>query len=346
VPIETYFGKPNDAYARARVDLVSGTIEQQRGRLNIRNRTMFGDYDRGYQNYVPGAVNATKTFVALTAYNNATKRRNFFNQTDFTSYASTGSIRHVLLAGTEFGRQLTDNFRQTGFFNNVATTIQVPYQNPMISTPIVFRQSATDADNHLKTSLAAAYAQDQIEISTKLQFVAGLRFDYFDLHFQNNRNDDKLRRIDRLVSPRFGVVYKPLTAISLYATHSVSYLPSSGDQFSSLTVVTQQVKPEQFKNYEAGAKWDARRNLTLTAALYRQDRTNTRATDPNDPAKILQTGRQRTSGFEAEVSGAVTRAWSLAGGYAFRTRGLSVRQQPRRQARQSVSAASDVHALE
>jgi len=64
-------------------------------------------------------------------------------------------------------------------------------------------------------------------------------------------------------------------------------------------------------------KWDARRNLSLTTAVYRQDRTNTRATDPNDPTRILQTGKQRTSGFEAEVSGNLTRAWNLAGGYAY-----------------------------
>jgi len=79
--------------------------------------------------------------------------------------------------------------------------------------------------------------------------------------------------------------------------------------------VTQQVKPESFTNYEVGAKWDVRDNLTVTTALYRQDRTNTRSTDPNDPTRILQTGSQRTSGFEAGINGIVTRSWTIAGGY-------------------------------
>ena len=39
-----------------------------------------------------------------------------------------GAIRHTLLAGAEVGRQLTDNFRNTGFFNNTATSILVPYR--------------------------------------------------------------------------------------------------------------------------------------------------------------------------------------------------------------------------
>jgi len=317
VPISTYYGDPNQSDVRARVDLLSGLFEKQIGKLNIRNRTQFGDYDRFYQNFVPGAVNAARTLVALSAYNNATKRRNTFNQTDLTYTLSTGKIRHTLLGGMELGRQSTDNFRNTGFFNNITTSIQAPYENPTISTPATFRQSATDANNHLLTNVAATYVQDQVSVSRYVELLAGVRFDYFDLRFHNNRNGDNLRRIDRLASPRAGIVIKPLTPLSLYASYGVSYLPSSGDQFSSLTNITQQVKPEKFTNYEVGAKWDIRRNLTLTGALYRQERTNTRATDPNDPTRIVQTGSQRTNGVELGVNGNFTRKWQIVGGYAY-----------------------------
>jgi catecholate siderophore receptor len=94
-------------------------------------------------------------------------------------------------------------------------------------------------------------------------------------------------------------------------------LPSSGDQFSSLTTITQQVKPERFSNYEIGAKWDIDRYLSLTTAVFRLDRTNTRATDPNDPARIVQTGSQRTNGFELGANGSITRTWTIAGGYGY-----------------------------
>ncbi|MBV9960556.1 MAG: TonB-dependent siderophore receptor [Acidobacteria bacterium] len=315
--ISTFFGNPKDSRVRADVHLLSGMFERQMGRFTLRNRTLFGDYDRFYQNYVPGAVTADKTRVALSAYNNATQRRNLFNQTDLIFSANTGSIRHTFLLGAEVGRQLTDNFRNTGFFNNTATSILVSYDNPTISTPVTFRQAATDANNHLKTNLAAAYAQDQLELSRYVQVVAGLRFDYFDLQFHNNRNGEDLRRIDRLVSPRVGVVVKPVQPLSIYANYSVAYLPSSGDQFSSLTTITQQVEPEKFTNYEFGVKWDVRRYLTLTSALYRQNRTNTRATDPNNPTAIVQTGSSRTNGFELALNGSVTRKWIVAGGYAF-----------------------------
>ena len=316
-PISTYFGNPKDSYVRATVNLASAVVEHNAGRFNIRNQTLFGDYDRSYQNYVPGAVTADKSQVAISAYNNDVQRRNLFNQTDVTFAVSTGSIKHTFLAGVEAGRQLTDTLRNTGFFNNTTTSVLAPYANPTINTPITFRPNSTDANNHVKLNLGAVYVQDQIELSRYVQVIAGVRYDYYDLHFHNNRNGEDLRRIDRLVSPRAGLVVKPISTVSIYGSYAVSYLPSSGDQFSSLTSITQQVKPENFKNYEFGVKWNVRPHLMIASSVYRQDRTNTRAIDPADPSRIVQTGSQRTNGFELGVNGSINRIWSVAGGYAY-----------------------------
>ncbi len=317
VPITTYYGNSDNSNVHANVNLLSGLVEHRSGSWTIRNRTMLGNYDRGYQNYVPGAVTADKSQVALTAYNNATTRSNLFNQTDAVYVGTMGHIHHTLLTGAEIGQQLTDNFRNTGYFNNLTTSILVPYANPSITTPVTFRQSATDADNHLRTNLGALYVQEQIELTSQVQVIAGLRGDRFDLTYHNNRNGDTIGRIDNLLSPRAGLVVKPVNQVSLYGTYTVSYLPSSGDQFSSLTVITQALEPEKFTNYEVGAKWDAVPQLSITTALYRLDRTNTRSTDPNNPTLIVQTGSQRTNGYELGATGHLTREWSVAGGYAF-----------------------------
>ena len=317
IPIATFFGNPDESKVRARVNLGSATLEHQAGAVNFRNRTMVGNYDRYYQNFVPGAVTADRLQVPITSYNNATVRLNAFNQSDVTGIRYTGRFRHTLLGGAEFGRQLTDNLRNTGYFNNTATSFLAPLSNPAIAAPITFRPSATDANNRLETQVAATYVQDQIQLSRFAQVVAGLRVDRFDLRYHNNRNSENLRRLDNLISPRAGLVIKPVDRVSIYSSYSVSYLPSSGDQFSSLTTITQQVKPEKFNNYEAGVKWDAARGLSLTGAVYRLDRTNTRSTDPNDPTRIIQTGSQRTNGVEAGVAGSLTRSWRIAGGYAY-----------------------------
>jgi catecholate siderophore receptor len=317
VPIATYFGDPNDSHVGARVNLGSAVIDHEAGPWSIRNHTLIGDYDRGYQNYVPGAVSAGQAQDSLSAYNNATRRQNAINQTDVTYRLAIGRVRHTLLAGVEASRQLTDNFRNTGYFNNTATSILIPLADPLLQTPATFRQSATDANNHLETNVAAAYVQDQVELTRRVQLIAGIRFDHFDLRYHDNRAGTDLRRIDNMPSPRAGVVFKLAPAVSLYGSYSVSHLPSSGDQFSSLTTITVQVKPEQFTNYEGGVKWDATRNLSLTAAVYRLDRTNTRATDPNDATRIIQTGSQRTNGVELGASGSLTRWWKISWGYAY-----------------------------
>jgi catecholate siderophore receptor len=319
VPVDptTYYGNPKDSHVRAGVHLGSALVEHRFDRLTLRNRSLFGDYDRFYQNYVPGATSTDRSTVALTAYNNATQRQNLFNQTDLVSSISTGRIRHTFLLGAEFGRQLTDNFRNTGFFNNSATTLTVPFSSTVTHVPVTYRQSATDADNHLNAKVAATFVQDQVELSPYLQVIGGIRFDRFDLRYHNNRNGDSLSRTDNLVSPRAGLVLKPVTQVSVYGSYSVSYLPSSGDQFSSLTTITQQVKPEKFNNYEGGVKWDVFPSLSIAASGYRLDRTNTRSTDPNDPTRIVQTGSQRTNGFEWSATGMATSQWQIVGGYSY-----------------------------
>jgi catecholate siderophore receptor len=313
----TFFGSPDDSHAFADVNVGTASIEHQAGLFNVRNTTVIGDYDKFYQNVFAGAVNATQTLVALSGYNNATLRRNTFNQTDATGIANTGSIRHTLLIGSEFGRQRSVNFRNTAYFQNSATSLNVPFGNPRVTGPLGFSQSATDADNEATNHVAAVYVQDQVEVSRFLQIVGGVRYDYFTIDFHNNRNGENLSRQDRMVSPRAGIVLKPIAPLSLYTSYSVAYLPSSGDQFSSLTATTQTLRPEKFTNYEVGAKWDVYRSFAVTMAVYRLDRNNTTARDPNNPALTVQTGSQRTKGYEVGVNGNVMSKWRIVGGYAY-----------------------------
>jgi catecholate siderophore receptor len=118
-----------------------------------------------------------------------------------------------------------------------------------------------------------------------------------------------------MVSPRAGLVFKPVEEASLYGTYSVSFLPSSGDQFSSLTATTRTLQPERFINRELGAKWELRPDLSLTTALFRLDRSNSAAPDPLDASRVVQTGATRTTGYEVGLTGQVAPFWQVAGGY-------------------------------
>lgn len=315
--ISSFFGNPAVNYVSARVNSGSASVSHATSSgFNFNNQTRFTSYDKIYQNVLPGTVTADGADVSLSAYNNAQQRKNIFNQTDVTYLARTGSVGHTLLLGAELGRQVTDNFRNTGFFNDTSTTFTTSVISPVISAPVTFRQSATDADNHLTNTTRSIYTQDQIELTDYVQMIAGVRYENFGIRYHNNRNDTNLARNDAMVSPRLGLLLKPIAAASLYANYSVSYLPSAGDQFSSLTDVTKALEPEKFGNLEAGAKWDVADRLALTAAVYRLDRSNTRAPDPNDPSLVVQTGSQRSSGYELGISGQVIPIWGVAGGFS------------------------------
>lgn len=316
-PRSTFFGQRDSSYVTAHVHAASALLEHHAGDVTIRNRSRFNYYDKFYQNVFADAVDATATNVALKGYSNATQRKNLFNQTEAVVAANTGGVRHTLLGGVEVGHQITDNRKNTAYFgSNDATSLSVAFDDPTISSPVTFHPSATDADNHIRTDAVSVYVQDQVELTRYLQLVGGLRAEHFRIAFHDNRDDSHLARSDRMLSPRGGVVVKPVEEVSVYGSYGVSYLPSSGDQFSSLTATTETLEPEQFRNREIGVKWDVLPALALNAAAYRLDRTNTSAKDPNDPSKTVQTGAQRTTGFEVGLAGNVTSSWQTSAAFS------------------------------
>lgn len=318
VPRSRFFGDPERSPVTADVDAITFAIEHQFGNgLILRNRFRYADYDKFYQNIFPGAVNASGTMVQISGYNNATKRQNYFNQTDLTYYFSTGSLQHTLLGGVELARQDTDNRRLTAFFGPNITTRLVPLSAPTINAPVSFAPLASDANNEGRAQVAAFYIQDQIELSPHFQAIVGVRYDRFEVDFTNRQAASTFDVDDNLVSPRFGLIYKPKDTVSIYASYSQSYVPRAGEQLASLTPSNATFDPEKFANYEIGAKWDIRPGLAFTLALYRLDRSNVVIPDPLNAARSLLVNGQRTEGVEVNLTGNITQAWSIIASYAY-----------------------------
>lgn len=316
-PLDRFFGNPDSSYARAKVASADLGVEHRfNGRTTLRAQGRLTAYDKFYQNVVPGVVDTAGTRVNLSAYNAALDRTNLFSQTELSIRFATVRMPQTILVGVEAGRQATDNQRLTGYFNGTATTLSVPFDTPTVRTPVAFRPSTTDANSHVVVTSASLYTQSQLSLTAKLQATLGVRLERFDLRHLNNRTGQRLDRKDDVLSPRVGVVYKPVIPVSLYSTYSVSSLPSSGDQFSGLTATTQTLEPERFGNREFGIKWDLRPDLTLATAAYRLARTNSAAPSALDPGVIVQTGRQVTTGYEVSLNGRVVHGWDVAGAFA------------------------------
>jgi catecholate siderophore receptor len=313
-----FVGNPDASRSSITVDGANVQLAYDNGHgFTFRSHSRAFRYDKFYQNvFASSAVNAAGTQFALGAYNDAVDRRSLFTQNDAVWKAERGAVRSTLLVGTELSRQRSDNVRNTGFFNNTATTATVPVTAPTTGTPVTFRQSATDASNDATATAASAFVQEQLYLGKYVQLVGGLRQDRFNIDVLNRRSGTRLARVDHMLSPRGGLIVTPLPTLSLYASQSVSFLPSTGDQFTALSVTTQTLRPERFRNQEVGVKWDVVPEFAVTAAYFGLDRTNTTAPDPNDVTRLVQSGHQRTTGAELGVQGSPIDGWSVTGGLA------------------------------
>lgn len=117
------------------------------------------------------------------------------------------------------------------------------------------------------------------------------------------------------------LLYKPVEALSFYASYSTSSNPS-GEQLDSTSptygggVGTENLKPERNKAWEAGAKWEvAQGHLLLTAAAFRIDKNNAR--EQTAPNLWESVGKLRSEGFEFGLNGNITPRLAVFGGYTY-----------------------------
>lgn len=121
------------------------------------------------------------------------------------------------------------------------------------------------------------------------------------------------------INYQVGLVYKPVENGSIYASYATSSNPvgvDGGDGSEGITAAIQNLKPEEVRTMELGTKWDVlNEKLNLTAAIFRTEKTNTRATADDGTTKNI--GETRVDGFELGVNGNITDKWALSAGYTY-----------------------------
>jgi catecholate siderophore receptor len=219
----TFFGNPFDSYMTFESHVATAIVEHKFANgIKIKNQTLYGNYDKFYQNiYANGAANAAGV-VSLGAYNSLTLRESVFNQTDLTAKVDVGGgIRHTLLAGTEFGYQNTDTQRDPSANDYAGADFpgnSVTIPNTVTSATPKWGTKKGPL-NQTELALAGVYIQDQIEMSRYFEVIGGIRFDRFDLDFHDSTGASR-GRVDDVWSPRIGAVFKPLDYLSLYVSWS------------------------------------------------------------------------------------------------------------------------------
>ncbi|MBC6427949.1 MAG: TonB-dependent siderophore receptor [Cellvibrionales bacterium] len=327
---KTVFADPELNTSELQAYLLRAALEHRFGDNLKGNISLFyGDYDKRYQNFYVSNYNQTTApdKVTLDGYLDTTRRQNTLISGNLIGEFNTGELGHTLVAGIEY----IDTSSEQDRHNALWSTTNKDKETFTIARPLALRggiginaagQATTNDftrdlhdDTHVNIDALSFYIQDELAISEKLDLVIGARFDSFDIEVFNVKTNETRNRKDSEVSPRFGIIFKPKENVSLYASHSESFLPRSGEQFSDINGDKNKLDPDTFANRELGIKWDLPQGLSLTAALFEISKNSPQTAD-NDPA-TLDIIESKIDGFETQLQGHLTDRWSLAASYSY-----------------------------
>ena len=299
---------PNEAIVKNGYAIIDHTFNNG---MSVKNTTRFSDYDKYYQNVYANSSVQTDGTLTIDGYYDNTQRQNFFNQTDLIYNFKTGSVSHKLLTGLEIGLQENQNYRIVN-----SGTDPTPLASNAFA--LLTFNSSRSRNAYTDISNQAIYLQDQIYLNEQFQIIAGLRYDKFKTKFHDSVTIANSATInDQFISPRVGLVYKPIEPVSLYTNYSLSYLPRTGEQLTSLTSSIKSFDPEKITNIEVGIKYDLLQSFSISSSIYRLERSKMAITDPSSPTNTIIVDGQVTKGFELGVAGKLFDSYSMYGGYTY-----------------------------
>ena len=223
----------------------------------------------------------------------------------------TGPINHRLLFGAEYSRDWWDYDSAAG------TSSTIDFNNPVYGTP-PSPLSPTGEGRFINDSWAL-YTQDELSFGSREQWrlLLGGRFDQIDASAIDDYYglSEPSTATFNAFSPRVGITWTPVEALSLYASWSRSMRTELNNGILEGGQLAKPVKGEQF---EVGTKLSLLNGrFTPTLAVFDIRRRDGLVADPNDPTFTysIQVGEQRSKGWELDLPFVVTERWRLLASY-------------------------------
>jgi len=294
-----------------------------------RMTAFYGDYDKFYQNFYAASYSEadSPTVVTLDGYVDTTQRENLILSGNLIKEVSFANMSHRFLLGAEYVDTSSDQDRWNTYWSETSNDRETfVVTRPLgivggVGINALGAQTVNDFtvdlndDTRVNIEVASLYLQDEMAITNYLDVVLGARFDQFEIDvFDVPANDSRSKR-DEQVSPRLGLVLKPMENMSLYASYSESFLPRSGEQFANINGSKGELDADTFANTELGFKWDISPGLSFTAAVFEIEQESPQVAD-NDPA-TLDVIKSQTDGFELQLEGQLTETWYMSAAYSY-----------------------------
>ncbi|WP_162426862.1 TonB-dependent receptor [Pontibacter pudoricolor] len=260
----------------------------------------------------------------------------YTGQVNLNGDFKTGSIRHQLLVGVDAEQYMnishTFNIDLMGLENKksgIYDTINILNPSKYIAhtyEPVTDMKTRTEAP----TQRIGFYAQNLFSLSEKFKVLGGIRWSVQRVGVSdvyNFETDTKApaantkTKYDRAFSPRVGLVYQPVSFISLFTSYSNNFTPNSGTD-----IYDQALEPSIIDQYEAGIKTDLLQDkLSANVTVYRIKNSNLAQMAQfkangtvNSESNIKElTGETTSDGVELDLNGTLDNGLTFLAGYSY-----------------------------
>ncbi|SKA32460.1 iron complex outermembrane recepter protein [Chitinophaga eiseniae] len=331
-PRNTFYGAPWQ-YAHTQQATASANIKHKfNENWSINGLISYSKYDRDYYSIERIQAKSSGDWDR-PAGRNATNEDYYAAQVDLTGKFKTGSVEHTVLAGVDADRYLTGTYGYGLALPKVGSNYIYDKLNVLEPNKYTLRTDRPDDTlltvNNVPINRVGAYIQDLVSISEKLKVLAGVRVSYLQSEMPvayNFANGSKTftatkGKYDNAVSPRFGIVYKPIATTALFASYSTSFTPNTGQD-----IYGQPLKPSVINQYEVGVKNDFFKGLlSVNVTAYRIRNNNYAQTAPfladgkeNNVTSIKALiGETLSQGVEVDIAGHPLPGLDVIGGYSY-----------------------------
>jgi iron complex outermembrane receptor protein len=227
----------------------------------------------------------------------------------------TGSVKHTLTAGIDLNRSESRIVNIVDFVNPSILNIFNPNYN-LVSKPSRSNLSPF-TDTLTTTNRTGIYLQDQIYLWDNLIVVGGVRYDTVSQTTTNVKTafnaGGETSQNNNATTPRFGLLYRPIPEVSLFANYSQSFRPNTATTANGAVL-----DPELGKGYEVGVKTELfEQKVFASLAYFDITKSNVAVSDPNNPLFSTAVGEQNSRGFELDLAGEVLPGWKILTSYAY-----------------------------
>lgn len=338
VPYDTFYGLTARDYLTNTVKSATLKLEHRFSpNLAIRNVTRYSETVNDYVVTNPGDGGSAVLINGVWWMKRGLKTRynpvdTAANVTELFGTFNTGGIKHSFDLGAEFTHEINNNSSWA-----VTTTSGTACPAPLTGfdcaplydpnpndpwTGTILPGAVTKNTNKSK----AVFAFDSIELTDQWLLNLGVRWDEYSANGVTSAGVLVPETSWDFVNYQVGLVYKPTSFSSVYASWSTSSTPptiSGGDGNGSGgngtgNLATTLLEPEDTTSYEIGAKASLFRDqLQLSVAAFQLTRENAQVLI--DAGVYAQVGEVEVKGLELGVSGNVTPQWQVFGGYTYQT---------------------------